>query len=37
MIRIVALLDLDGALSPEAQGNPGEMSGYRMITKKGGP
>jgi len=27
MISTVALSDLDGALSPEAKGNPGEMSG----------
>jgi hypothetical protein len=30
----IALLDLDGALSLEAQGNPGEMSGLGRLPNK---
>jgi len=31
MISTVALFNLDGALSPEAKGNPGEMSGPWLV------
>jgi len=30
----MAPLSLDGALSPEAQGKPGEMSGFDRLPRK---